>query len=681
MRSGIISALLDAWRVIRRHRLTLFVTIVLSVLAGVLLILFSTPGYRATASVEVEDVPAGAAGAGGARISGAPVDIETLMQTQIEVLRSRALASDVAQELALVGSPRFFDGMNAERPAQGAGSLSQRQVETEAVLALLRDNLTVDRPGRSRILRIGFTSPDPAWSARVANSFADSLIRSDLKRGFQSGVQARRFLLGELDGARQDLERAERDLAAYAVRTGTMPSPEAEGADAGDVRPRIDQLNALRTQAVADRIAAGRRWELARHAALDSLPEVIGNGAMQQLMAERAAARATLTGEREFRTDAHPEMREARARLVALDEQAQAMARNIRGSLKDQYEVAAHGERQIDAEIASLERRAVVERSRDVQIGMMERSVDTYRMLHDSLLQRYRDMASQAGFQAGRIQPLDRAAPPARPSSPDIGITMLLASLGGLAVGLLLVAGRHLFDDAVTSADTLAERVDLPLLGTVPMTGGSTGPADIFDGIAASLQLASIGGLPASILVTSAQAGEGKSATLHALALALARLGKSVLVIDGDMRRPAQHSLFRLPPGRGISEVMAGQAEAEAVIVDSGTPGVSILGCGAMPPNPGELLSTNALQRLLADLRPRYDTVLIDSPPILGLPDAPLLAAKVQATVMVVEWGRNHHGGLRVAVERLTRAGAAPLGVILTKQQGRADDYDYHRIG
>lgn len=674
------------WLVLRRHRIILFVTMALCLLAGTLYILMSTPDYRATASVEVEDVPAGAAGAGAAaQRSSAPGDTESMMQTELEVLRSRALAEDVARDLALVGTPTFFDGMGVARPKEGVGSLSQRQVEQDLAVRLLRDHLEVELPGKSRVLRISFVSADPVLSARVANSYADSLIRADLKRGFESGVQARRFLLGELDGARRDLGRAERDMAVYAARVGGQSQGgERQGgttAPDGSVAARLAQLNAFRAQAVSDRIAAQKRWESARRASVDTLPEVLGNGAMQQIMADRAQARAAIAEERQFRKDAHPEMREARAKLAALDDQANSMANAIRASMREQYDVAMRGERQIAREIADLEQQARVEQGRDVQLGIMERSVDTYRMLHDSLLQRYRDMASQAGFQAGRIQPLDRAAVPTRPFSPRIGETLLLAALGGLALGLLLVAARHVFDDAVTSADTLAERVGLPLLGAVPVTGDNPQPAEIFTPIARSLLLASAGGLPRSILVTSAQEGEGKSLTLHALALALGQLGKRVLVIDADMRRPVQHRLFRLAPDGGISEVLTGQAKAQDVIVDSGVPGVSLLPCGAVPPNPSELLATPALDALLAAVGDDYDTLLIDAPAILGMGDAPLLAAKVQASLLVVEWGRNHHGGLRAAVDRLRRAGGGLVGAILTKQQGRAFDYDYHRGG
>lgn len=683
------------WLVLRRHRVILFVTMALSLLAGAIIILTSTPDYRATASVEVEDVPAGAAGSASAQRAGNANDTESLMQTELEVLRSRALAEEVSRSLALVGTPTFFKGMDRERPTQGVGTLSQRQVEQDMVVRLLRENLEVQLPGKSRVLRISFVSSDPVLSARIANSYADSLIRADLKRGFESGVQARRFLLGELDAARNDLSRAERDLAVYATRNGAMiPVDEKAGEEDkptqqpappaspdGSVVTRLAQLNGYRAQAVADRIAAQKRWESARQSSADTLPEVLGNGAMQQIIAERAQARAVLAEERQFRKDAHPEMREARARLVALDEQADSMANSIRASLREQYEVARRGEDQIAKEIAQLEEQARVEQGRDVQMGIMERSVDTYRMLHDSLLQRYRDMASQAGFQAGRIQPLDRAAVPTRPFSPRIGRILLLACLGGMALGLLLVAARHVFDDAVTSADTLAERVGLPLLGAVPVTGDNPQPPEIFTPIASSLLLASADGLPRSILVTSAQEGEGKSLTLHALALALAGLGKSVLVVDGDMRRPAQHRLFRLSPTRGISEVLTGQAKVEDVIMPTAVTGVALLPCGTLPPNPSELLSTSALDGLLAAVRDGYDTVLIDAPPLLGLTDAHLLAAKAQASLMVIEWGRNHHGGLRSAVEHLRRSGGAIIGGILTKQQGRALDYDYHRGG
>ena len=671
----------NIWTAVRRHRVILFGTMALCVLAGVIFILLSTPDYRATASVEVEDVPAGAAGSASAQRPPAPSDNEALMQTELEVLRSRSLAEDVARELALIGNRTLFDAMKVRRPDQGSASLSQRQVETEAVIGLLRDNLKVELPGKSRVIRISFTSADPVLSARVANSYADSLIRADLKRGFESGVQARRFLLGELDGARRDLERAERDLAVYAARTGA--SDDASSArpanSAGASATRLAQLNAFRAQATAERIAAQKRWESARLSSVETLPEVLNNGAMQQLMAQRAQARAEMVEQRQFRKAAHPEMREARARMEALDDQAQVMANTIRASLKEQYDVAIHGEKQIEAEISDVERQALAERGRGVQMSIMERTVDTYRLLHDSLLQRYRDMASQAGFQAGRIQPLDRAAVPSRPSSPRIGSTMLLASLGGLALGLMLVGLRHVFDDAVTSADTLAERTNLPLLGTVPATERPV--VDTFVPIASSLLLASSAGLPRSILVTSAQEGEGKSSTVHALALALARLDRRVLVIDADMRRPRQRSLFGVTPERGISEVMTGQASADEVIVPSGVSGVSLLLSGAIPPNPAELLSTPALDALLAGVQEQYDTVLIDAPPILGQPDTSLLAAKTQTTVLVVEWGRNHHGGLRVAVDRLRRSGSAIVGAVLTKQEGRAFEYDYHRGG
>ncbi len=666
--------------VVRRHRIILFVTMALCMLAGVCIILLSTPDYQATASVEVEDVPAGAAGTGAnARINVSPPDTESLMQTQLEVLRSRALAQDVARELKLAGNDRFFAAMDRKRPQQGLGALGQKQVEAELVEQMLRGNLVSDLPGKSRIISIGFVSADPVMSARIANAYAAMLIRADLRRGFESGVQARRFLLGELDGARRDLERAERDLATYAAQLAPAADPQADGAT---LETRLAQLNAFRAQAVSDRIAAQKRWESARGASATTLPDVLANGAIQQLMQQRAQAQAALVEQRQFRKDAHPEVREARAKVAALDDQIERLGQTIRTSMHEQFTIAQRGEKQIAQEIADVERAAGVGRGRDMQIGMLERQVDTFRTLHDSLLQRYRDMASQAGFQAGRIQPLDHAAVPARPTSPNIGTTMLLASFGGLALGLMLVAARHIFDDAVTSAETLAERIDLPLLGTAPMLNdGEALPPGAMRSIAQSLLLASVDGLPKSILITSAQANEGKSTIVHALALSLGELGKRVLVVDCDMRHPAQHVHFRLGSGAGISAVMTGQAVAQDVIVATAVPEISVLPGGAVPPNPAELLSTRAFDTLLGDFATRYDTVLIDAPPILGLTDAPLIAAKAQATLLVIESGRNHHGGLRVAVDRLRRAGGAPIGAILTRHQGRSQGYDYHRDG
>ena len=194
----------DYGLLLRRHRVILFVTMALCLLVALLYILLSTPDYRATASVEVQDVPAGAAGSG---VPPRPSTdgIETVMQTQLEVLRSRALAQDVARSLSLVGTPTFFQGMGVSRPKAGAGGQSQRQAEQERVIALLRDHLEVELPGKSRVIRIHFVSADPALSARIANGYADSLIRSDLKRGFQSGEK--RSTIGAKGIAEQDTHR------------------------------------------------------------------------------------------------------------------------------------------------------------------------------------------------------------------------------------------------------------------------------------------------------------------------------------------------------------------------------------------------------------------------------------------------------------------------------------------
>ena len=252
-----------------------------------------------------------------------------------------------------------------------------------------------------------------------------------------------------------------------------------------------------------------------------------------------------------------------------------------------------------------------------------------------------------------------------------------------------MVLREQLFD-AVRVPDDVTDRLRMPLLGTVPQTGDVEAEmvnpksyvSEAFNSVRTALAL-SEGGMPRTVLFTSSQAGEGKSSSCHALALSTARLGRSVVIVDADLRRPNAHRFFDVRNQVGLSNVLAGLVPLDQAIQSPRDNGVALLAAGEIPPNPSELVNSPQFEKIIGTLAEQYDVVLIDSAPVLGIADAVILSTEVEATVFVIEAGRNSIRGATNALTRLRRGGGNIAGALLTKYDpgrlgyGYGGDYNY----
>jgi len=691
-RGGLEIDLVAIWSAFLRHRILFLATIAVFMVIGVIYLLLATPIYKATASVQIEERSS--------RVleqqldpTSSTSDAERFLTTQLDVLKSRSLALSVAQDLNLIGNPRFLTAMGLSPDVKPVGVLNQRDSEREVVLGVLRDNLTVNLPTDSRLVDIEFSSPDPALAARIANSYADNYIRLNLQRKYDTSAYAREFLAKQLDEAKRQLELSERAALAYARQARLIDASNAAASETGGSGPksltiaRLVRLNQAYSEAVSVRIAAQEKWELSSRANLLDLPEVLGNPAIQQLLQKRAEQNAEFEDQRQARREDYPTVKQAKARLDELDRQVKAIASSIRTSIKANYDLAVKQEDEIRRDIGGLEGETLAEQNRNVQMSILQRATDTNRTLYDSLLQRYRQLSAEAGIQPNNIQVVDRADVPAKPIWPRALIVLFLAGLAGAVVAVILILGREHLDDTIRSGEELNSKLGLPLLGTVPIAdngdvmGELADPkssiSEAFNSIRASLLLSTPNGLPKTLLFTSTQASEGKTTTVFAVGSGLAKIGKRVVIIDLDMRRPAQAKNFGLGNAKGASDVFAHTLTLDQVIQQTSVPGVSLVSSGSIPPNPTELLSSPQLRQMLDHLAAKFDIVIVDAPPILGLADAILLGSSVQSAVLVVESGRTYRGGSKAAVARMQKAGAHFIGAILTKQDIRNTSYGY----
>lgn len=274
---------------------------------------------------------------------------------------------------------------------------------------------------------------------------------------------------------------------------------------------------------------------------------------------------------------------------------------------------------------------------------------------------------------------------------------LAFALLGGLGLAALAAFLRSQFDDIVRVPEDIEGKLHLPLLGVVPMAQNAAIDEELVDpksaisesynSLRSTLLYSTSQGLPRTLLISSSQPSEGKTTSSCELARGFARMGRRVLLVDVDLRRPSLHRQFEFENLAGLSSLLTQQETLDQVIRSTGQDGLDVVTSGPVPPSPTELIASEQMEQLVADMTARYDVVIFDSPPILGLADAPLMSALVDGVVFIVESGRARHGSLKASLRRLRTMRPIVLGAVLTMfdaaKSGHSyseySGYDYYR--
>lgn len=668
------------WSALYRNRWLIGATTLLAVLIGAAVTFLMTPIYKATASLQIEQQEQDVLQGNESKVAIPVQDADRFLQTQVDIIRSRYLSEQVARDMNLFANRDFFASMGASISDEEWGNRDERR---EAVISLLQRNLHVNLPMDSRIAEIAFRSPDPALAARVANEFADDAITANLRRKFDQSSYARDFLQKQLAVAQRRLEESERALVGYARRSRIIDTSGgvASGREQQASVPRsittasLVQLNNELASAVANRTAAEAQWNAARSSAPMNLPQVLQNQAVQELVQARAAARASYNQQLQRFDPEYPTMKQAAAQIRELDKQVNALASHIRNGIRQEYLSAKRREDSLSARVENLKAQTLSEQDRSVRYNILRRDVDSNRGMYEALLQRFREVSAQSGVTANNITLLDRADVPLDPVLPKPFINLALAGFGGFALGLLLTFLRERVDDIIRSPSDAEEKLGLYSLAAIPideaplesLADTKSAVSEAYFGLRTSLELASSGGVPKSIMFTSSQPAEGKSTTSFAVARSFASLGRKVLLVDADLRKPSVHRQVGTENVKGLSDLLSDRAQLDNVLQREVMPRLDVITAGPQPPNPTELLGGLRWDQLLETLSDNYDMVVIDAPPVMGLADAPLLASRVAAAVFVIEANRAHHGQAKLALRRLQSVRANVLGVVLTK--------------
>lgn len=664
-----------------KHRFLILGAVVAALVLGVIATLLTTPTYTATATIQIDREAARVLDTAGVDPAESMVQGVEFFETQYGLLRSRTLAERVIDSLGLASSDAFLTQMGGALPTAGDGSTAQTSARRrEMVLKAVQDNLSVSPVRGSRLATVSFNSPNAELSARVTNAFAQNFIQSNLDRKFESTAYVRQFLEERIAQTKGKLEDAERELVTYAEDQQIVTLADAGEGGGGQslAANNLITLNAALAQARAGRVAAQEKWRQAQSASIMSLPEVLQNGAIQNLNQERAKLNAEYQQKLSVYQPDYPEMLQLQAQVDELNRQIGTIAANIRSSIRGQYVVAANQERSLQNQVGGLTRDVLDLRDRSVEYNILQREVDTSRTLYDGLLQRYKEVGVTGGVTANNISIVDQATPPNKPSGPKLLLNLAIAFLLGLGLGVLGALLIEALDETLATPDDVEQKLGLPVLGVVPLLGKDETPlaalgnirsgfAEAYYSLRTALQFSTADGAPPSLLVTSSQPAEGKSTTAYAIALNLSRIGRRVLLIDGDLRNPSLHRLLGVSNDNGMSNLLSGSADLATVTRKNSAGEISFIPSGPLPPNPAELWGSDRLRQILEQAAVDFDHVVIDGPPVLGFADAPLLASAVSGTIFVLQSRSTRRGQARGALRRLQVGRGHLLGLVLTK--------------
>lgn len=543
----------------------------------------------------------------------------------------------------------------------------------------------------SRLVAIGFTSSDPSFSAKIANAWAVNFIQTNLERKIQATAYGRDLLQQQLAQLKERLDGSQRQLVAYASAQRIINLPAQSAGDGKTTAERsivaddLAALNAALSQATADRIQAEARYQQAGRAGASA--EALRNQAINNLRQKRAELAAEYQRLMTQFEPGYPAAKAIQSQIDQLDRSIGREESRVSGSLLAEYREAQGRENALQGKVDQLKSSYLDLRRRSIQYNIYQQEVDTNRALYDGLLQRFKEIGVAGGVGVNNIAVVDPADIPQKPSSPRLLVNLAVSLLLGLGLGAGIAFALEQMDEAIADPTEVQRRLGLPLLGSVPKVDGATPKEALLDrkselvdayiAVQTNLAFTTEHGVPRSFAVTSTRPGEGKSTTSLALATTLTRAKRKVILVDGDMRSPSVHHLGGVSHDHGLSNFLSGEDNIDALTFEMNDLGFTAMSAGPIPPNAAELLTGARLPLLISRLLDTYDHVVIDSPPVMGLADAPLIASRVEGVIYAVESHGIRSSLVKTAIARLSSANARIFGGVLTKFEARKAHYGY----
>ena len=670
-----------AGRLVRRHIHVILGCAAIGLAAGYGYDRAQTPLY--TATTRIDAVPAAARVLSSIKLEEGGAGTLRVTSTTRERLRSRRLAEQVVEDLALDAKPRFLKPNVAAASNDGTIDTLLAEVDeraTRRATELVRRGLDVQFVRNTGLLKVNFTHPDSEMAALVANGVARSYIGMEQRRLERAAEQTREVISRQLAQAETQLKASEERLADFAADTELAVT--AEGAPV-----QSEELAALRralVQATSERVAAERRLHQLERDGVETLPAAFANGTLQNARNMISRLRAEYRMKSARMKPQFPAMLSLADRIRDFEDELRAELAVVAEVTRAEARQARDGEAILRDEIAAAQVRMGAAQQASVGYSALKRQADAERKRYASLASKLADINISAGLIVPTVAVAELATVPSAPSNGSLLVHLLLG-LGlfgalGAAFATYREATRDLFD---MPADVTAA-TGVPVLGTVPKVAfgraarqeanQASALREAYRYLRAKLRTNALSGEGRTLLVTGLGHRAGASLTARRIALDLAALNKQVLLIDADMKRGAQHKALGISNTRGLGDLLLWEAGAGIASCFSKVDGTSltVLTTGSSGADIGDLLASERMARALVLLRQRFDAIVIDAAPVLSRADAAALSTYADATLLVMRSDRTTRSETDAALLHLQEAGATIAGALFTRYERRA---------
>lgn len=710
-----------------RRRLGLFLAVFVVVSAVFTIITLQiTPMYTSTASVIIDPQEREVTDFESVLMGGAPDS--AIVDTEVEIIRSRALVERIVVKLDLINDPEFNqslvtpEGFAAFRGNIGSwvSSLLPHQVETlpsfedterltrENVVNTLLSRLGVRREGRTYIIMISIESESAAKAADIANAFAEQYLVEQLEAKFETTARSNIWLNDRLSALRTEVSAAENAVEIYRAQSGLL---SAQGSSLTE-----QQISELSSQLIIQRAVydgtnarlQSLQAQMRRGSSAETIGEVLSSEVIRDLrrqQSEIAGRRAELSSRYGAR---HPEILKVEREAVDISSQIQQEVRRIVVSLESEVGIAYQKVKSIETGLASLRRELSGNNQSLVRLRELERDATATRTLFESFLGRFKETGQQDTLTQADARIISSAALPTSKSSPNTLLNILLGAILGAVLGGGLILLLELLDRGVSTGEQIEKSTGLSFIASVPQVGGTmiaslkrfTGMvasphdylvekplssfAESYRTLRSAILLSNVDKPPRIVAVTSALPGDGKTVTTYSLGRLSAMSGARTLIVDCDLRRRNLSKMLGVVSENGLLQYLAGGIRLEDVLVKDSKTECDILPLAVTKYTPQDVFGSAAFAGFLEDVRGKYDLVVLDTAPILPVTETRTIANISDGVILVVKWQSTKLDALVTAKNMLEGAGATMIGVLLTQVNLQArkkygyGDYGYY---
>jgi polysaccharide biosynthesis transport protein len=710
------SALIEYWRILRRHKGTWIIFAFVTALLGFLITLPQTSVYQARTSIEIVGFNENFLNfkqTNPVAENGSNSEISDI-QTQIKVLQSESLLDRVFAKFKS-GSPEATPSGRISAWGRALNlPQSASDSTTEQTLKNIAKSLKVRAAGQTRIVEITVDSTNPQLAAQFANTLANEFIEQNLESRWKTTERTSSWLARQLDDMKIKLEHSEDALQTYARNSKLIFTQEKTNVSEDKLR----QLQQELSTAQAERIGKQSRYEIAKSSPPDALPDVLNDAGLRETQSKITELRRQIAELSTTFTPEHAKVKRVQAQMVTLQSAFQHDRSAILNRIRNEYEEVNRKEKLLAAAYDAQTGVVTGQGEKAIQYNILKREADSNRQLYDAMLQQLKESTIASAMRASNIRIVDEAKVPLHPYKPNAPQSAGLGLLVGTFLGAAFIIMRERADRTIQQPGELSLYLNVPELGIIPseiahksrLFGAHIPAEQSLDTLSDRVELvtwkrkpsmvaesfrstlisilfaAEKGGRPKVLVLTSPSPGEGKSTVASNLAIAIAEVGQKVLLIDADMRKPRQHEIFAMKNERGLSSILREKTSLNGndplglggLIRESEIPGLFLLTSGPSTSAATTLLYSSHMPELLEYLRDGFETVLIDTPPMLQMPDARVLGRLADKVIIVIRAGKTTREAALAATHRLSEDGVKVLGTILNDWNPKSAPSGYY---